>query len=71
MLGPGKYDKECTDILEDNDAMVCMVMVIGGTRGHGFSINVDMHAINAEVLNKIPETLRDVAATFEKEVLFK
>jgi hypothetical protein len=71
MLGPGKYDKECTDILEDTGAVACLVMVVGGSRGHGFSINVDMHSITADTLNKIPDVLRDMASTFEKEVLFK
>lgn len=39
-VGPGKYDKECTRVRERYRAAGAVVIVIGGTKGEGFSMQL-------------------------------
>jgi len=58
--GPGKYDDACTAAREATGAEACVLIVISGMRGSGFSVQAlgDMTA-------KLPELLRDVADEIE------
>lgn len=41
-LGPGKYDDLCTYVREEAQARATIIIVIGGTKGSGFSAQGDM-----------------------------
>jgi hypothetical protein len=38
MIGPGKYDDVCTVVREMTGAACALVLVIGGNKGAGFSV---------------------------------
>ena len=38
MLGPGKYDELCTEIMAKTGATGCVVIIVGGELGNGFSV---------------------------------
>ena len=65
MIGPGKYDKACTMVREMTDAACAMVVVIGGNKGAGFSMqtadSVNVAAI-ASLLEHIAKQLREDAS---------
>jgi hypothetical protein len=56
MIGPGKYDRECTVLREDMNAQGVVVIVMGGDRGDGFSAQMSM-----PLLMSLPEVLRRIA----------
>jgi hypothetical protein len=57
MLGPGKYDAECTAVREQTEAKSgVMLIVLDGNKGTGFSCQLDYQHIA-----KIPALLRTVA----------
>lgn len=39
-LGPGKYDDLCTYVRVESGAVMALVIVVGGNRGDGFSVQV-------------------------------
>ena len=62
MLGPGKYDELCTLVREKagitaGDGGGVMVIVLGGDRGNGFSVQAD-----PLMTMMIPEILTEVVA---------
>jgi len=63
--GGGKYEPECELVRKNTEAAACVVIVIDGNRGGGFSVSVDMSraVVTPLVLAKI---LRDVAGEIEK-----
>jgi hypothetical protein len=63
-LGPGKYDVECGDIRERTKAQTVIVIVIGGSKGTGFS----MQSTDPMHIGKTPMVLRTVAAEIESSV---
>ena len=68
MTGPGKYDKECTDLREATKAAVAIAVIIDGRHGHGFSCQADLTNITGEqMMFKIPNGLRMVADQMEKD----
>lgn len=62
-LGPGKYDKECTEIREKTKAEGVVLIVFGGEDGMGFSCQV-----NAKIMFKLPEVFRIMAKQIEKDI---
>lgn len=62
-LGPGKYDPECTRVMQDQQADAVLLIVVNGKKGNGFSLQ----SIPEWVL-KVPELLRDVANDIEQSV---
>ena len=62
MLGPGKYDELCTYVREQAQAKGALVLVIGGTKGGGFSVQADL-----ETTLKVPGILRLLAAQIEAD----
>ena len=38
MNGPGKYDDACTEARKATQAEACLVIVLNGKRGSGFSV---------------------------------
>lgn len=59
----GDYSAESEAILLKLKAEGCMVIVIGGERGHGFSISTD----NPAIAREFPKMLRLVAEDMEKQ----
>jgi hypothetical protein len=56
MIGPGKYDDACTLVREMTDATCAVVVVIGGSKGSGFSVQT-AHPISANTLAVVLETV--------------
>ena len=59
-LGPGKYDDLCTMVRRKAKAHGAMVLVIGGERGSGFSVQADI----VQTM-QLPQTLRSLAQQIE------
>jgi hypothetical protein len=68
MLGPGKYDKNAKDIIEQSGAQAVILVVMGDREGaSGLSIKVSDNHL--EVLRRLPQILRHTAALIEKDNL--
>jgi len=67
--GPGKYDAECTAVQQSTGADVALVIVLGGSRGSGFSAAFVSHdpARPPPALLGVPQILRDVADQIEAD----
>lgn len=67
-FGGGKFGDECTALQGqlDADAVLLVVVVLGGPRGHGFSVTVSERALDR--LKEIPALLRTVADTIEADI---
>lgn len=63
MLGPGKYDTECTAVRESTKARGCILLVIEGDKGTGFSAQLDL-----ETTIKIPSLLRGMADSIDQDL---
>lgn len=63
MIGAGVYDKECTGVMVSTNAAGCILIVLGGDRGHGFSATF----INPQMVKGLPEALREVADKIEAD----
>lgn len=61
--GPGKYDDLCTHVRETVGAVGAMVIVIGGERGSGFSVQGP-----PELTAGLPVVLRGMADDIEKDI---
>jgi hypothetical protein len=59
--GPGKYDKECVDALVATEATCCVLVVIGGKDGSGFSVN----SMQPGAEKMLPNLLRALADQIE------
>jgi hypothetical protein len=59
-LGPGKYDKLCTDARKGAQAEGAALIILNGRFGHGFSVQA-----SAEVTVKLPQLLREIAKSIE------
>lgn len=60
-LGPGIYDDECTEAREATKAQTVLLMVMGGAKGNGFSVQ----STDALVQVKLPAILRSIADQIE------
>lgn len=60
MKGPGKYDELCTLVQEATEAEGVILIVLGGNRGAGFSVQatVPIHL-------RLPSYLRELATLLE------
>jgi hypothetical protein len=61
-IGPGKYDKETTVVMKATNAQGVILIVIGGDRGAGFSVQATLEATLA-----LPVILRDIADQLETD----
>lgn len=68
-VGPGIYDDICTVVRELTNAEAVVIIVGSGTRGSGFSIqlNADHPAGTKRILEAIVESLRGCADQVEKD----
>ena len=60
-VGPGKYDDLCTMVREKAVAAAAIVIIIGGNKGHGFSVQAIPGTADAlpELLEEIVKQLRE------------
>lgn len=63
-LGPGRYDDECTSLLERYHAHGVILVVMGGDKGEGFSMQADL-----ETTLRLPEILEHIAAQLRQDRL--
>ena len=61
--GPGKYDDEATALRERAKASMVVVVVIGGSKGTGFSVQGPM-----ELTRLLPGILEDIADQVRADV---
>jgi hypothetical protein len=59
--GPGKYDDACTMARLMTRAVGCVLIVIQGEHGNGFSVQT----LLPDMLPSLPELLREVARGIE------
>jgi hypothetical protein len=63
-IGPGKYDDVCTVAREMADAQLVTVIVMGGNKGGGFSVQTTLYGF--QLLAMLPAMLRQVADEIER-----
>ena len=63
-IGPGIYDKLCTNVMEETNAETAIVIVIKGNLGTGFSIQTS----NPIATMLLPRLLRNVANEIESSL---
>lgn len=61
-IGPGKYDDLCTKVREEAKATAALVIILGGNKGRGFSVQTEDFLVVA----KLPAILRNVANQIEE-----
>ena len=52
-FGPGKYDDLCTRVREESTAVAAIVVIVGGERGSGFSVQ----SLDESFIYVIPDML--------------
>lgn len=62
VLGPGKYDDLCTEAREKSGGLGAILIILEGEKGFGFSVQIPIH-----LMSLLPELLRDMADTIEKD----
>jgi hypothetical protein len=65
MIGAGKYDDITTLVRNVTHAQAAIVIILGGDKGSGFSVQT---LDGAGVIDKLPEILRDVAMRIEADL---
>lgn len=63
MKGPGKYDDLCIYVREQAKAEGAIVIVLGGHKGSGFSVQLPILAAD-----RLPTILRETADKIEKDL---
>ncbi len=67
MIGPGKYDELATLVREKAKAAAVVVIVVGGSKGSGFSVQA-LGAVAADVTLRLASMLRIVAEQIEQDM---
>ena len=62
--GPGKYDDACTMAREATGANAAVLIIIDGSKGHGFSVQTR----DERVMFELPTLLRILAKDIEAEL---
>lgn len=62
-VGAGKYDDLCTKALIETEGDAVLLIVLGGSKGAGFSVATT----DVGLLLGLPRILREVAAEIEKD----
>lgn len=63
MIGPGKYDEECSKLRLSTKASGVLIVVIDGNKGQGFSCQMDLKSTLM-----LPELLRHMANQIEADM---
>lgn len=64
MIGPGKYDDLATQAMEASHATAVVVIVFGGDKGSGFSVQT----ADLNLLTKMPQILRNMADDIDRDL---
>jgi hypothetical protein len=56
-MGPGRYDDLCTHVRVLAQAEAALVIIIGGVRGHGFSVQTT----DPRLVQQLPDLLEAIA----------
>jgi hypothetical protein len=67
-MSEGKYDSICTKVREETKAAFALVIVLGGDKGEGFSLQMDAARVDPKFMLKVPTFLRNVADGVEKQL---
>jgi hypothetical protein len=70
MMGPGKYDDLCKLVRKRTKASGTVVIVFGGSKGHGFSCQCDLltMTILPDILEQVARQMRaDIAGQEQTE----
>ncbi len=68
VTGSGKYDAEVRAVMAGSAATVVLLVVVGGNRGHGFSVAVNDASLSAEqALTEVPSLLRAIADGIDED----
>ncbi len=62
--GPGKYDDECTIARHLTGAAACLLVILGGNKGSGFSVHIDPARANVDN-RELARILREIARQVE------
>lgn len=62
-IGPGKYDDLCSLLRVQTDAEACVVIVLGGNKGSGFSVQS-----RGRPLLVLPELLESLAKQIREDI---
>ncbi len=65
--GPGKYDDLTTYVREKSGAEAVVVIVLGGKKGHGFSVQACGQGAAAEIHATLSARLRAIADEIDKD----
>jgi len=63
-IGAGKYDDVCTMVREETQALGVALIVLGGNKGQGFSVQV----VDVRIMATLPEILESMARQIRKDV---
>jgi hypothetical protein len=66
-VGPGKYDDVATTARELTGARAVVVIVLGGNKGSGFSVQAELGARDSVAPENMARLLRAVADEIEAE----
>lgn len=64
--GPGKYDDLATIVRERSNARAVMVIVLGGNKGAGFSVQCEDPAVLAFLPDLLDQISADIRADIKK-----
>src|SRR3954471_8087554 len=67
-IGAGKYDGLCGLVRRKAKALAAVVIVLDGTKGSGFSVQV-LEGAHIGVIEGLPELLRQMADEIERDNL--
>lgn len=62
-MGPGKYDDEVTKVMKSTEAQGVVLIVIGGNKGEGFSMQATL-----DITLALPSILKTIAEQLEADV---
>ena len=61
-IGPGKYDDICTTARKQTGAQGCLLIILGGDKGNGFSCQADPMTTFT-----LPDLLEDIARQIRRD----
>lgn len=66
-IGAGKYDGICSFVRIETEAVAAIVLVIGGNRGSGFSVQTTNAAIQQELPRMLEVMAQEIRASLDPE----
>jgi hypothetical protein len=65
-IGPGKYDDLCTYVRERSGGEAAIVIVIGGSKGNGFSMQFNNLAAMLQLADMLQQMAKQIRAELRK-----